>query len=534
MSINMGLKLSNRRLHRVFCRKNCFFFEQVKLKLKTRKQKIHILLVSLSFGKIYRNEGEKMEEKLSVCLLNDSFPPLIDGVANTVMNYASIIEKNYGSAAVAVPYYPKANDENYPYKVVRYPSLNTEKFLNYRAGYPFIPEALDKIKEENINIIHTHCPFASTVFARLLRKPLDAPVIFTYHTKFDVDIARTVGNKFIQEKVISRLVKNIEACDEVWVVSEGAGENLRSLGYKGEYVVMPNGVDIPKGKIPAEDIEKITSGYDLPKDIPIFLFVGRMAWYKGLDTILEALSAIKEKGYDFKMVFIGGGLDFEEVKKYSEELGLSEKCIFTGPIHDRYAIRAWYCRANAFLFPSVYDTNGLVVREAAACALPSVLIKGSCAAEGISDGETGYLCENSPESFAEKLRAICEKPKEAEYIGKNAMEKIYISWEDSVANAVKRYEIVLENYRAGKYQREETFTEEWFRAEGEILESINRAKKYPKNIKNEMVYYGKEAIAVSKKAAASFKNRSIKIKTKTVESGRKIKKAVYEKIEKYI
>lgn len=47
-----------------------------------------------------------MKEKLNVGLLNDSFPPVIDGVANAVLNYARIIEESYGHAVVATPYYP--------------------------------------------------------------------------------------------------------------------------------------------------------------------------------------------------------------------------------------------------------------------------------------------------------------------------------------------------------------------------------------------------------------------------------------------
>ena len=42
-------------------------------------------------------------------------------------------------------------------------------------------------------------------------------------------------------------MSNISACDEVWAVSHGAGENLRSLGYQGDIVVMENGVDFPRG-----------------------------------------------------------------------------------------------------------------------------------------------------------------------------------------------------------------------------------------------------------------------------------------------
>ena len=68
------------------------------------------------------------------------------------------------------------------------------------------------------------------------------------------------------------------------------------------------------------------------------------------------------------MVFVGGGGDFEAVKSYSESLNLQDKCFFPGPEADREKLRAWYCRANLFLFPSTFDTNGLVVREAAAWA----------------------------------------------------------------------------------------------------------------------------------------------------------------------
>ena len=443
-------------------------------------------------------------ENLRVCLINDSFPPLIDGVANTVLNYAKVINENGGKAVVAVPFHPKADDKRFPYKIIRYPSLNTEKLIDYRAGYPFSYETFEKIKGENINIIHTHCPFASTVLARTLREPLDAPIVFTYHTKFDVDIERTVGKGYLKEKIVKGIIRNIEACDEVWVVSEGAGKNLRELGYSGDYIVMPNGVDIPKGRVSEEEIFKFTGSYDLPENIPVFLFVGRMAWYKGLDIILEALRKLSENGEDFRMVFIGGGLDFDEVKKHSEELGLSEKCIFTGAIHERNEIRAWYSRADLFLFPSVYDTNGLVVREAAACSLPSVLGEGSCAAEGIFDCETGFLTENNAESFYKKLLFLCKNRELIKSVGENAAEKIYLSWEDSVKNASERYKIVLENYKAGKYKKEQTFAEEWLETEGEFLNFINKRKK-----------------------------SSFRVAKRFNRKRKKIKKAIIRKIERY-
>ena len=67
---------------------------------------------------------------------------------------------------------------------------------------------------------------------------VDAPLVLTYHTKYDIDIAKAVKRRLLQESAIRALVQNVNACDEVWVVSRGAGENLRSLGYEGEYTVM--------------------------------------------------------------------------------------------------------------------------------------------------------------------------------------------------------------------------------------------------------------------------------------------------------
>ena len=60
----------------------------------------------------------KMKDYLNVCLLNDSFPPNIDGVANTVVNYANIIQRKYGNAYVATPHYPDVKD-NYLFEVRR-------------------------------------------------------------------------------------------------------------------------------------------------------------------------------------------------------------------------------------------------------------------------------------------------------------------------------------------------------------------------------------------------------------------------------
>ena len=421
-------------------------------------------------------------EQYKVCLINDSFPPAIDGVANAVTNYATIIARTYGKPTVVTPFYPEANDAAFPFPVVRYPSVDVTKLVGYRAGLPFSAEMMKTLEDARFDIIHSHCPITSTMVARSLRDRIDAPVVFTYHTKFDIDIANAIRSRLLQEGAAKLLVENIAACDEVWTVSNGAGDNLRKLGYQGEYRVMPNGVDFPRGRVDEALIAEVTAGFDLPAGLPVFLFVGRMMWYKGLRIILDALKTLSDEGADFRMVFVGGGNDKPAVVAYTESLGLTGKVLFSDPIRDRERIRAWYCRADLFLFPSTFDTNGLVVREAAACALASVLVAGSCAAEDVVDGVSGFLIEENAASLAAKLRELLLEPEAMRRVGEGAQRELYISWDSAVQNACERYGAVIENYRAGRYPKHEGFTDDFFHGAAELMDVLNRRREVQQQI----------------------------------------------------
>ena len=432
-----------------------------------------------------------MSEKTGICLLNDSFPPVIDGVANAVVNYAQRLTERGDAVTVATPAVPGADDSAFPFPVLRYPSFDTRKKLGYVSGRPFSPELAARLQREGVGVLHTHCPIVSTFLARELRDVVDAPIVLTYHTKFDIDIAKAVRGKLPRESAIHALVQNISACDEVWTVSHGAGENLRSLGYQGDYLVMPNGVDLPRGRLTPKEIQAVTGGYDLPADVPCFLFVGRLMWYKGIRIILDALAALRDQGQPFRMVFLGGGMDEADIRKYTEALGLSDRCLFPGSVRDRQALRAWYCRADLFLFPSTFDTNGLVVREAAACGLPAVLIRGSCAAEDVMDGVTGFLIEENAPSMAACLTALLPNPEKLHSVGKAAEEKLYLSWSDAVDHAAARYETVIERYRSGQ-RRKSTLPDEMFRSVGELMALSGQISAFGEELTQELRCGGSE------------------------------------------
>ena len=417
------------------------------------------------------------KDNLSVCLLNDSFPPVIDGVANAVLNYASMIQDQLGSAVVGVPDYPGTTD-NYPFPVVRYPSFDTTKIVGYRAGYPFSARAMDALADFSPQIIHTHCPVMSTVMARALRERLDVPVVFTYHTKFEIDIRRALSGQLLQQTAIRLLVDNISACDEVWVVSRGAGENLRSLGYTGDYIVMENGVDFPRGPVSNDRCSALRKELGLPEQVPVYLFVGRMMWYKGVHIILDALAALRQSGRDFRMLMVGDGMERQEMEQKEAQLRLDDICIFTGAVHDREKLRTLFSLSDLFLFPSTFDTNGIVVREAAACGTASVLVRDSCAAEGVADGVNALLIEEN----AASLKALLEK-KGADRaalsrLGQQALEQLYLSWEDSVKRAFSRYYVVLDQYRSGHSGRSMEWSDELYNLLDDLRKGITAARNF--------------------------------------------------------
>ena len=416
-----------------------------------------------------------MENNETICLLNDSFPPVIDGVANAVKNYADIIHQTGEDVVVVTPSHPESDDRVFPYPVIRYPSLDFRKMTGgYTAGIPFSPAIARQLSERKVALLHAHCPIASTILGRELRRALNAPLVMTYHTKFDIEIGKMVKGKLLRTGSTKALVQNISACDEVWAVSSGAAENLRSMGYEGSCIVMPNGVDLPLGKVSQARIAAATQGYDLPEGLPLFLFVGRIMWYKGLRIIADALAMQKARGRDFRMVFIGSGADAQEVQAYIRRLGIEDKCIFTGAIRDRETLRAWYSRADLFLFPSTFDTNGLVVREAAASSLGAVLIAGSCAAEGITHGVNGLLIEENAQSLSACLTQVMQQPQQMAQIGANAARDLYLSWQDAVRAARERYQIVIDRYRSGQRPGRQEPMEQFLNAAGMLMEDLSQ------------------------------------------------------------
>ncbi|MGN0534876.1 MAG: glycosyltransferase [Eubacterium sp.] len=385
-----------------------------------------------------------MDRKIKVGLGSDAFPPTTDGISNVVKSYADIINNGLGEAVVITPKNPNQQDYKYSYPIYRYKSWYVPSKEGYSVGWPFKEELHRDIINMNFDILHSHAPLATSYYFRRVTALKKIPTVLTYHTKYEYDVDRRVPTKPAKDFARHFILNNINAADEVWVTSEGTVDSLRKFGYQGECVLMPNGCDLPVTNVSDSDIAMIKRKHSVPEGMPVFLYSGRMIWYKNIKLIIDACAKLKRDGKNFRLIMLGFGADENAIKLYIKKSGLKDYVIWTGKILDRQEIKGYYGISDVLLFPSVFDTNGLVVREAAACATPSLLVRGSCAAEGITDGETGFLCMESAHSIASVLADIMNNKQLLNTVGKNAQERIYLSWDDAVKKAYDRYQIVIE------------------------------------------------------------------------------------------
>lgn len=373
----------------------------------------------------------------------DAFPPEIDGVGMVVKSYATHLQAG-GDLSYFVA--PRADDPiaSRPFPVLFFGGIKLPG-EPYRMGIPSLDFDFRRtVGEIPFDLVHAHSPFGAGHAARRVAKKRGIPLVATFHSKYYDDFLAKTHSRFLARLATRIVVDFYHTCDEVWTVTDAAAEVLRSYGYRGDIRVMPNGTDPWEPSGTQEERLRALFGGNAG---PLFLFVGQHNWKKNIRTILEALALLRRAGTPFRMLFVGQGPDRDAIEKATEELGLSDAVRFFGHTANREELMQLYAAADLFLFPSLYDTAGLVVKEAAAAGTPSVIVRGSCAAEGTEDGDNAFHCDNSPESLAAAITAAL--PRCAE-VGERARATIPLLWSEVVARARARYCELIEKKSAKK------------------------------------------------------------------------------------
>ena len=379
-------------------------------------------------------------EEASVGLFCDCFPPIMDGVAICMENYAKWLQKMAGGVKVVTPNVPGADYSKLGYQVIDFLSVPVPQRHPYVTGIAEAdPRFLVNISKIHFKILHAHCPFSTGVAARRLARHQGIPLVATFHSKYRDDFARVLP-KPVVDSIVKYIVDFYERADLVWVPQESVIEVLREYGYKGHVEVMDNGSDLV-ADYPEKYFVDARKELGIKPEEFVMLFVGQHIWEKNPRLIIESLAGMGD--VPFHMYFVGTGYAAEGMKALVTEKGLDEKVTFVGNITDRQLLTRYYAASDLFLFPSMYDTAGLVVREAASLHTPSVMAEGSTASTVLTDGENGFLVKNNPADMEALLRRLIADPERVRRVGIQASKTIVRSWEDCVEEALDRYNMLL-------------------------------------------------------------------------------------------
>lgn len=114
---------------------------------------------------------------------------------------------------------------------------------------------------------------------------------------------------------------------------------------------------------------------------------------KNISGILESLSILKSKGFDFTFKLVGYGKDLNQIKAKIKALELEPRVELTGKLYPEDLARILNS-SDLFIFNSRYETFGIVILEALLCGCPVVSTKVGIAPEVIKD-ENGLLVEDN-------------------------------------------------------------------------------------------------------------------------------------------
>jgi len=379
---------------------------------------------------------------MHIAQCSDSFLPVLDGVGRVVYQYACSLSLSGNECYVITPLQNAGYRGTYPFEVVDFLGVKVPSTPQFRTGIaPLDLHYSTRISMIKLDIIHAHAPGFAGVEALRLAEKLDIPLVGTFHSKYYDDLRRLTHSDVLASLGSRFVAEFYERCDEVWTVSEDAAETLRSYGYKNDITIMQNGTEM---RTPSPEFEiDARKRFNLGNE-SILLYVGQIDYKKNLRMNLEAAALLKKRGHSFKLVFAGQGQDKEKLEKLAVEQGL-DKVVFTGHIADRNLLDGLYMAASLFVFPSLYDTAGLVVREAAVMGTPSVVVTNTAPAEVITDGLNGLVCNNTTESLCDVMERylFVMSDDERAAIRKHARESIPLPWETVMTEVEERYKAII-------------------------------------------------------------------------------------------
>lgn len=397
-----------------------------------------------------------MENKINIGLFLDTYYPMIDGVINVVNNYAIRLNK-IANVTVFAPKsrYDNFDDSSLPYKIVRCKRANLKALkLDYDLPLPDLDSNFKKaIKDANLDVIHIHSPFTIGKMAAKFGRKHNIPVVATMHSQFKKDFYKSTKSKLLTNIMLDIIANTFNKCDVLWTLNPACAELSKEYGYKGKIEIVPNATDLVNIFTP-EDIvnfkKEIQKKYEISDNEKIFINIGRINKLKNLDFVIDVCKTLLDKNFKFKLLLVGDGSDKKYFANKVKKLGLEKNIVFVGKISDTSTKSKLFAVSDMQIFPSFYDTDGIVRIEAAAFSVPTIFIENSIASSTITNNVNGFIGKNNKEEFAQTIIDAFANAELYAQVRRNCHKDLYITWDELMSQVLEKYQLLIKEKKCKK------------------------------------------------------------------------------------
>ncbi len=382
---------------------------------------------------------------MHILYVSDVYFPRINGVSTSIETFRNeLIAAGHRVTLIAPHYLPNREivlEENGIYRIPSRPVPRDpeDRFKSYRATLGLVGE----LRDRGIDLVHIHTPFVAHYAGLALARALGVPRVATYHTYFEEYLGHYLP--FLPGSWVRAAARRFSRAqcndmDAVFVPSLAMSEVLRDYGVCQPLTVLPTG--IPEDFFTAGDGGRFRAEHGIAPERPMALFVGRVAFEKNIGFLLEVLARMKALLPDLLLVVAGEGPALPALRAQARHLGLEQQVNFVGYLDRRSGLRDCYAAADAFVFASRTETQGLVLLEAMAQGVPVVGLAAMGTRDIILPQRGAVAAPDDVAGFAASLAGVLRDP--ARRAALCAEARVFaLKW-----SAMERAREVAERYRS--------------------------------------------------------------------------------------
>lgn len=355
---------------------------------------------------------------MRVLMVSDVYFPRINGVSTSIETFRGALAAQGVSASLVAPSY---GDDAPAAGVTRVPSRRVLGDPEDRlAHYSKLRRATLKAAAD-CDVIHIQTPFAAHYAGLHAARVLNKPVIATYHTLFEEYLQHYIP--WLPAAALRGLARRFSrgqcnALDAVIVPSTAMRTRLRDYGITRPLHVLPTG--LPTSAFTPGDAAGFRARHGIGSAQQVALFVGRVAHEKNIGFLLEAVAHACRHLPQLLFLVTGEGPARADLEQQAARLGLHDNVRFLGYMDRKHELPSAYAAADAFVFASRTETQGLVLLEAMAQGCPVVGLSIMGTADILEPRRGCHIAPDDAAGFAKTLLQLLNNPVERIRLGDEA------------------------------------------------------------------------------------------------------------------